>query len=91
MEGVRKVGRNFEIRLAAGQVLEGTLQRPGKIPPEPGDAARELAIPKFIRPNTLPLRFGADSNGQNRFLGDMARASVFNRELSPEEVKRTLG
>jgi len=39
-----------------------------------------------ITPNQLPLRLGADSNGSNRFLGDIDRAQVFGRALRPEEV-----
>jgi hypothetical protein len=36
--------------------------------------------------NRLPLRLGADSNGQNRFRGDFGRARVFSRALSQEEI-----
>ena len=36
--------------------------------------------------NTLPLRIGADSNGQNRFRGRIRRARVFGRALTPEEI-----
>jgi len=41
---------------------------------------------RIITPNTLPLRLGADSNGRHTFVGDMARASIFNRVLSPNEI-----
>ncbi len=41
---------------------------------------------RIITPNTLPLRLGADSNGQHTFVGDMARASVFNRVLPRDEI-----
>jgi len=39
-----------------------------------------------ITTNTLPLRIGADSNGQNRFRGRIRRARVFARALTPEEI-----
>jgi len=38
--------------------------------------------------NDLPLRIGADSEGQNRFVGAIARPMVFARALSAEEVAR---
>ena len=41
---------------------------------------------QFVKPNTLPLRLGADSNGQNTLVGDMARASIFDRVLSAAEI-----
>ncbi len=42
---------------------------------------------KLIR-NQLPLRIGADSDGQNRFLGQMTRVTVWNRALSAGEIRR---
>ena len=36
--------------------------------------------------NDLPLRIGADSRGENRFQGDIARVQIFNRALSGEEI-----
>ena len=39
-----------------------------------------------IAKNQLPLRIGADSNGNNRFLGDIAQPRVFRRALSGDEV-----
>ncbi|NQT52401.1 hypothetical protein HQ576_10140 [bacterium] len=39
-----------------------------------------------ITPNDLPLRIGADSNGASRFVGDIARAQLFGRALSANEV-----
>ncbi|MBC8869496.1 MAG: glycoside hydrolase N-terminal domain-containing protein [Planctomycetes bacterium] len=41
---------------------------------------------RIITPNTLPLRLGADSNGRHTFVGDMARASIFNRVLPRNEI-----
>jgi len=36
--------------------------------------------------NTLPLRIGADSEGQNRFHGHMERARLFNRALAADAI-----
>ena len=36
--------------------------------------------------NHLPLRIGADSTGKNAFVGNIARARIFSRALSPEEI-----
>ncbi len=58
------------------------------LPPEPAvDVAISLAehFP-VITCNDLPLRIGADSNGDNRFVGQLARARVFSRALSADEV-----
>jgi hypothetical protein len=52
--------------------------------PKPAPAAVIVA-------NNLPLRIGADSNGQNQFLGEIARARVFGRALSPQEVAALAG
>ncbi len=47
---------------------------------------------KSLRPaaaiavNDLPLRIGADSNGDNRFVGDIASVRVFSRALAANEV-----
>ena len=41
---------------------------------------------RIITPNTLPLRLGADSNGRHTFVGDMARASIFNRVLPRNDI-----
>ena len=84
---VKKSGRDFLVYMKKGEVLEATLPVPVSPPPPPGNAWKELKIHKYIRPNRLPLRIGADSNGQNRFLGDMARASVFKRVLSGKEIR----
>ncbi len=43
------------------------------------------SMKKMIR-NHLPLRIGADSNGENRFRGEMVRVTVYNRALSGEEI-----
>ncbi len=36
--------------------------------------------------NDLPLRIGADSDGNNRFLGDIGRVRLFGRALKPDEI-----
>jgi alpha-L-fucosidase 2 len=89
-EGVKRVGGNFEVSLKRGQTIEATLPKPEKTPPAPADAAEPVVIrkPAAVTPNQLPLRIGADSQGGSRFVGDLARAAVFSRVLSPDEIKR---
>lgn len=43
-------------------------------------------LAQSLGPKALPLRIGADSNGENRFIGDIARARIFGRALSAEEI-----
>ena len=43
--------------------------------------------PTPISDNGLPLRIGADSNGQSQFIGRISRARVFNRALGAEEAE----
>ena len=88
--GVKKVGGDFEISLKVGQMLEATLAKPDHIPAAPANAAEPVVIkkPSAIRANKLPLRIGADSNGGNRFIGEMARVAAFNRALTADEIKR---
>ena len=61
--------------------------RPALPAPRPADP-KAWSADRFppIAPNALPLRIGADSNGGSRFLGDIARARVFGRALSADEV-----
>lgn len=40
----------------------------------------------LISSNDLPLRIGADSTGQNRFVGQIGPCRVFSRALKPEEI-----
>lgn len=54
--------------------------------PEPGQIALGPGQFPVIAANDLPLRIGADSRGESRFLGDVARAQVFGRALSAEEI-----
>jgi hypothetical protein len=44
------------------------------------------SLSQKITTNTLPLRIGACSEGQNRFKGYMSRARVFGRAISEEEI-----
>jgi hypothetical protein len=75
------------VHLRAGESLEATMAPPAQPPAAPPDLAEPVAIDRrVIKPNGLPLRLGADSDGNNRFLGDMARASVFSRALSASEI-----
>lgn len=39
-----------------------------------------------MRRNTLPLRIGADSSGENRFKGLIAEVRLYSRALSPAEI-----
>ncbi len=39
-----------------------------------------------MRRNNLPLRIGADSNGQNRFVGAIAEVRLYGRALSAGEI-----
>ena len=46
------------------------------------------AVARQLERNELPLRLGADSEGANRFQGEIARATVFRRALTADEVRR---
>ena len=74
--GIKKVGENFEVVLKSGETLTGSLEKPAAIPPAPANAAEDWKLPGLIRPNQLPLRLGADSNGNNRFLGDICSIPI---------------
>ncbi|NQT52664.1 hypothetical protein HQ576_11460, partial [bacterium] len=90
LPGARKVGQDFHIALKAGQAIEATLPKPGRVPPAPADLAEPVVIakPRAIRATKLPLRIGADSQGNSRFVGDLARVAVFDRPLSAEEIRQ---
>ena len=87
--GVRKVGDNYELTMKRGEILEATLPKPKEMPPAPADVAEPAVIrkPTAITPNKLPLRIGADSQGGNGFVGEMARVAVFNRCLGAKEIE----
>lgn len=82
---IGKTGDDFEIRLKRGESVEGSFARPADLPAAPADAAAPL-VRRAISPNTLPLHLGADSDGQNRFAGDLARPLVVNRALTAAEI-----
>ncbi len=88
LPGVRKVGEDFHVVLRKGQAIEAALPRPDRVPTAPADVAEPVVIPKpkAIGATKLPLRIGADSNGANRFLGEIARMAVYSRALSAEEI-----
>lgn len=44
-----------------------------------------------ISTNKLPMRIGADSNGDSRFIGRIARAQVFTRALTAKEIGELAG
>ena len=52
---------------------------------EVADASREGLSP--LENTNTPLRFGADSDGVNRFRGEMASASIYQEVLSPEILR----
>lgn len=67
-------------------------------PLEPAPADRSLPPPRslnrdmlqstfpVISNNELPLRIGADSKGQSRFVGEIGRVRLYGRPLKPGEV-----
>lgn len=83
-----KQGDNYEITLKAGAILEATLPRPEQIPPAPDNAWQGFKLPAraHIRTNTLPFCIGANTQGGNRFHGDIARVSVMSRALTGREI-----
>lgn len=88
IEGVKKVGDNFLMTLEKGQTVEAKLAKPDAVPAEPANRAEPVDVSSsgVIQANRLSLRIGADSNGQNRFKGDIARVLVIDRVLKLEEI-----
>jgi hypothetical protein len=78
----------YQIKLRKGETIEGSLEKPATILAPPADLAEPviLAKPGGIQPNKLPLRIGADSQGNNRFQGGMSRVVVFPRVLDANEI-----
>ncbi len=80
------------IVIALGQAapIDFTPRKPPlkDLPPAPPADAGTWSPDLFpvISTNDLPLRIGADSDGNNRFVGLMARARVFGRALTAEEI-----
>jgi hypothetical protein len=64
------------------------LPTPTEIPPAPANAAEPVVIRQAsaITPNKLPLRIGADSQGGNRFMGQMAAIHVFDFVMAEKAV-----
>ncbi len=87
---LKKVGENFEFDVKKGTVIEATLAKSDAFPPEPANLAEPVVIQPHsaIQPNTLPLRIGADSQGNHRFIGDLARIAIFNRVLGAGEIAK---
>jgi alpha-L-fucosidase 2 len=92
-QDVKKVAENFEVSLKAGEILEATLAKPDRAAAAPVDVAEPVVIRAsgIIKPNRLPLRIGADSSGNNRFVGEIARVAVYDRALKAEEIQRLVG
>ncbi len=64
-------------------------RRPGQaLPPAVASDAEwcQADLCPVITANELPLRIAADSNGQNRFVGQMARVRIFRRALGAAEI-----
>ncbi|MHB8953662.1 MAG: LamG domain-containing protein [Pirellulaceae bacterium] len=57
---------------------------PAEVTP-PSDEVLAGLFPTIAQ-NDLPLRIGADSEGNNRFIGQLARARLFRRALTVDEV-----
>ncbi len=84
------------------QQLSGVVSRADAVAPEQAKAAHENWWRQFwdrsyihvsggtqgepISTNELPLRIGADSDGQNGFAGRIRHARVFNRVLTDEQI-----
>ncbi len=50
-------------------------------------AAEDEKPASVLEENNHPVRLGVDQLGQNRFTGEMARVSLFDRALSPDEIQ----
>ena len=78
------------IQIVLGQAKATPFKAPksaDSIPAVPALAAWRQPDPAVVIAATeLPLRIGADSDGGSRFVGDIARACVFDRALGAEEV-----
>ena len=73
---------------SAAPVADAPRRITNDLPPEPpaGAGVSPADLSSVITCNELPLRIGADSDGNNRFVGQLARARVFGRALSADEV-----
>lgn len=87
---MEKSGALYQANVRKGYVIEGTLEKPAAAPEAPENAAEPVVIapPGAIHPNKLPLRIGADSQGNNRFFGTMSGVAVFSRVLDDGEIAK---
>jgi len=87
-----QVPQDARIEIALGGAVPkpvAPLAFAGKLPPrEPLDPKKGPAAELFpvISANNLPLRIGADSLGQNRFVGEIDSCRVYSRALEAGEV-----
>jgi hypothetical protein len=78
------------------QIVFGDAKADSFVPKRPDPCALPADVAPMALParamapmavtNKLPLRIGADSNGESRFLGAIAEARVFSRALAPQEI-----
>ena len=78
----------IEVALGNAQPLGFQVPPPDRSPrPVPPNDGVWLALKKpNLAANRLPARVGADSDGQSRFKGEIARARIFSRALNVDEI-----
>ncbi len=85
-----QVSEHAIIEIALGDAKPLGFQPPppdDTLPPIPPNDTAWLRLMKTnLIKNDRPLRIGADSDGGNRFQGDIAGVRVFSRALSAEEI-----
>jgi hypothetical protein len=86
-----KVPQTAEIQIVLGSAAAKPVrpfQPDYSVPPPATIDWKAVAADSFpvISANDLPLRIGADSNGENRFVGEIGPCRVFSRALKAEEV-----
>jgi alpha-L-fucosidase 2 len=89
---------DFKLHLAHNTVLKGQI-REGKLTAwdiQPESRRKDVTVCKpqigkvllgVVPANDHPLRVGADQNGQNKFVGQIGRISMFRGKLSPQTIK----
>jgi hypothetical protein len=79
---------SIEIALGGAKLPGFHPLQPDVSPPPlpPNDAAWRRLKKANLATNGLPLRIGADSDGRSRFKGEIARARVFSRALSRDDI-----
>jgi hypothetical protein len=87
---MEKSGNLYQANVRKGDVIEGTLPKPAAVPEAPENEAEPVVIAPqgAIKPNKMPLRIGADSQGNNRFQGTMSGVAVFSRALGDAEIAK---